>query len=430
MKQSVVMAVVGATVIGSIGAMGLQSAVTNSITLIIDGQAAIVRAAAGTVASLLSDKKVSVGPYDTVTPGLDAPLADGLTITVVYGRQVDLDVDGHAQTVWTTATTVAGVLADLDMYNAITTVSPNPNTPVTDDGLAITVASPKLVTLDADGSSATFETTLATVGALLDARGITLDADDRVSMSLEAPLSGDVSIAVQRVQTTTETATVEIPYQTTEKNSSSLAKGATKVETAGVNGVTTQTWDIVTVDGIEESRTLVSEVVTTEPVDEVILNGTKKATPPPASSPAPNTANPNTSGWSSKYFRSTSSSLLNQIRANNAGNPIIQLLADQVGKRYVHGAAGPNSFDCSGLVWYAYKTVYGRTLPRTASGQGRAGTPISWNNIQPGDLIWENSHVVVYVGDGLVIHAANPSTGVVIGNAGFYKARGNKVTRL
>ena len=443
MKQSVVMAVVGATVIGSVGAMGLQTAVTNSITLVIDGHAAIVRAVAGTVETLLTDKQITVGPHDYVSPNLDAPLVDGLTVTVAFGRQVDIVQDGRARTVWTTASTVAGVLADLNMYQTITTVSPAPATAVTNEGLTITVAAPKLVTLKADGVSATFDSTLPTVGALLSARGIALDGDDRVSLDLETPLADRMVIAIQRVTATTETAAVEVPYERTRQDSGSLAAGTTKIQTAGVNGFGTQTWHIVFVDGVEESRTLVEEVVTTAPVNEVVLVGTKQAAAQPAAQPvaqpaaaaAPaatgtTTVNPNASGWSSRYFRSTSASLLADIRAANAGNPIIQLVADQVGKPYVGGGTGPNAFDCSGLIYYAYKTVYGRILPRTAGGQGRAGTPVSWDNIQPGDLIWEESHVVIYVGDGLIIHAANPSTGVVIGNAGYYKARGNRVTRL
>ena len=449
MKQSVVMSLVGATIIGSIGSMGVSSALTDSITLIVDGQAAIVRAAAGTVAGLLSNQKVDLGPHDSVSPALSAPLSDGLVITVTYAHQVDLTVDGYTDSVWTTGETVAGVLADLDLLGSTATVSPSPDTPVTADGLAITVQTPKLVTLVIDGATTTFETPLLTVAALLDARGVTLAADDRVMPPLDTPLNDGDEIAIQRVQTTTETATVEVPYQTVHKNSSKITAGKTKVQTAGVNGTNTQTWQIVTVDGVEESRTLVDEVVDVAPVDEVILDGTKQPTPPPApaadtnatttTTPAPKatggtSTNPNSgdtpSGWSTKFMKTQSQALVAQIRAANPGNAVVQLAADQVGKRYVHGAEGPNSFDCSGLVWYIYKTLYGRTLPRTAGGQGHAATPVAWSDIRPGDILWVNSHVAIYVGNGLIIHAENSRSGVTIGNAGFLKATGYHAARL
>ncbi|MGA5445649.1 NlpC/P60 family protein [Streptomyces umbrinus] len=82
----------------------------------------------------------------------------------------------------------------------------------------------------------------------------------------------------------------------------------------------------------------------------------------------------------------------------------------QVGKPYVWGASGPGSYDCSGLTQAAWKAA-GVTLPRTTWDQVKAGTTVSVNSAQPGDLVFfydDISHVGIYIGDGMMIHAPKP----------------------
>ena len=87
----------------------------------------------------------------------------------------------------------------------------------------------------------------------------------------------------------------------------------------------------------------------------------------------------------------------------------------QRGKGYVMGTAGPSTFDCSGLMLAAYKQV-GISLPRTSQAQISAGSAVSKGDLQPGDLVFYYSgitHVGMYIGDGQIVHAANPRSGVV-----------------
>ena len=87
----------------------------------------------------------------------------------------------------------------------------------------------------------------------------------------------------------------------------------------------------------------------------------------------------------------------------------------QRGKGYVMGTTGPSTFDCSGLMYAAYKQV-GISLPRTSQTQISAGTPVSKGDLQPGDLVFYYSgitHVGMYIGNGQIVHAANPRSGVV-----------------
>lgn len=82
----------------------------------------------------------------------------------------------------------------------------------------------------------------------------------------------------------------------------------------------------------------------------------------------------------------------------------------QIGKPYVWGATGPGSYDCSGLTQAAWKAS-GVSLPRVTYDQVDAGTTVPVSQAQPGDLVFfydDISHVGLYVGDGMMIHAPKP----------------------
>lgn len=82
----------------------------------------------------------------------------------------------------------------------------------------------------------------------------------------------------------------------------------------------------------------------------------------------------------------------------------------QIGKPYVWGATGPSSYDCSGLTQAAWRAA-GVSLPRTTWDQVGVGTRVSTANLRPGDLVFfydDISHVGIYKGDGMMIHAPKP----------------------
>ncbi|WP_432052959.1 NlpC/P60 family protein [Streptomyces xiamenensis] len=82
----------------------------------------------------------------------------------------------------------------------------------------------------------------------------------------------------------------------------------------------------------------------------------------------------------------------------------------QIGKPYVWGATGPNSYDCSGLTQAAWREA-GVTIPRVTWDQVNIGTKIAKSDLQPGDLVFfysDISHVGLYIGGGQMIHAPKP----------------------
>jgi cell wall-associated NlpC family hydrolase len=82
----------------------------------------------------------------------------------------------------------------------------------------------------------------------------------------------------------------------------------------------------------------------------------------------------------------------------------------QRGKPYIWAAAGPNSFDCSGLVLYSYAQAGMAGLPHSSQIQSTMGVAVSRADLQPGDLVFFGNpvhHVGIYVGDGLMVNAPN-----------------------
>src|SRR3954451_15689338 len=88
------------------------------------------------------------------------------------------------------------------------------------------------------------------------------------------------------------------------------------------------------------------------------------------------------------------------VAATPAAQTAVDTALAQLGDPYVWAAAGPNSFDCSGLVQYAYAAA-GVRLPHSSTMQSQMGTPVSRSQLQPGDLVFfysPVSHVGIYVG--------------------------------
>jgi peptidoglycan DL-endopeptidase CwlO len=102
------------------------------------------------------------------------------------------------------------------------------------------------------------------------------------------------------------------------------------------------------------------------------------------------------------------------VDASGRAAAAIKYAMAQVGKAYVYGAAGPNAFDCSGLTMMAWAQA-GVGLPHSSSAQYSSGQRIAASDLQPGDLVFYYSpisHVGMYIGNGLIVHAANPGAGV------------------
>ncbi|GAT83197.1 glycoside hydrolase [Streptomyces sp. F-3] len=107
-------------------------------------------------------------------------------------------------------------------------------------------------------------------------------------------------------------------------------------------------------------------------------------------------------------------------KASPAGRKAVAFATAQIGKPYEWGAEGPGSYDCSGLTSQAWAAA-GHPVPRTSQEQWRRLTRVDIKEMRPGDLIiyhHDASHVGMYVGDGMIVHAPRPGRTVTLAGAG------------
>jgi cell wall-associated NlpC family hydrolase len=173
----------------------------------------------------------------------------------------------------------------------------------------------------------------------------------------------------------------------TERKALALRKGATSARTAEIAKTTERlrSEKETVADKLAEAKGLLSELEAEE--REQVVSRSSEPAPAPASVPA----------------------------SGGAAAAVNYALA-QVGDAYVYGATGENAFDCSGLTMRAWAQA-GVALPHSSSAQMGSGPRVSGSSLQPGDLVFYYSpvsHVGIYIGNGQIVHAANPSTGVQV----------------
>lgn len=98
------------------------------------------------------------------------------------------------------------------------------------------------------------------------------------------------------------------------------------------------------------------------------------------------------------------------------GDRVADAALTKQGSPYVWGAAGPNSFDCSGLVYWAHQQA-GVSVPRTSQALAGGGTPVGYNDLRRGDVVLfygGASHAGIYIGNGQIVHALNSSQPVKV----------------
>ncbi|MDU7904307.1 MAG: SH3 domain-containing protein [Peptostreptococcaceae bacterium] len=144
-------------------------------------------------------------------------------------------------------------------------------------------------------------------------------------------------------------------------------------------------------------------------------------------------------GWAKINYNGTvgyvSSQYLGDINSGGGENPgqsssadkVINIAKQQLGKTYVWGAEGPNTFDCSGFTMYSFKNGAGVNLPRVSKEQSKYGTSVSKSNLQKGDLVFFDTdgdgvvnHVGIYIGNNEFIHASSGAGKVVISQFNSY----------
>ncbi|WP_245594502.1 resuscitation-promoting factor [Actinospica robiniae] len=264
--------VLAALVAGAITYVALDK----SITLTVDGQTQTVHTFAGTVGAVLTADGISTGSRDIVTPAVGTSASDGATITVRYGRQLSLSVNGVQHTTWVHYPTVGAALGELGVRTDGARSNDALTMQIPRSGLSgLSVYTMRHVTFLVDGKTVPLNTTAATVSAAISQAGIALHNQDAPSVPAGSVPQDGQTISVNRIQGTTETKQVSIPYNVSKVSNASAYAGTSTVKTAGVDGEETVTYALLIVNGKSQAPKAIKKVVTKEPVDEVLAVGTK-----------------------------------------------------------------------------------------------------------------------------------------------------------
>lgn len=140
--------------------------------------------------------------------------------------------------------------------------------------------------------------------------------------------------------------------------------------------------------------------------------------------------NSNSSSSGSNSSSSSGSSGSSSSGSEGGNSKLVDLAKSKMGCKYVWGATGPNTFDCSGLTYWCHKQM-GISIPRTSLEQSRSGKAVSKSDLQPGDLVFFKTtsapvgHVGMYIGNGQFIHAPNKNKPVKVDSlsSSYYSSR-------
>jgi uncharacterized protein YabE (DUF348 family) len=254
-----------------------------TVELTVDGKTQQVRSHGETVADVLEAADVDVSERDVVAPSLGSPVEDGEDVVVRHARELTLTVDGKTKTHWTTALTVGDALSDLNVRAAGARLSASRSTPLGREGLDLTVNSPKDVQIHVDGQVLSVTTYTATVAEVLADAGVTLGASDTLSVAPDSPTVDGLVVALTRMATGQLVEEHAVQFATEQRESADLYRGEKRVEQPGRAGARTLTFEQVTANGQEVGRRLLSDVVTAQPMTQVVLVGTKDRPAPPPS---------------------------------------------------------------------------------------------------------------------------------------------------
>lgn len=319
MRKIIPAAIAGATALAVAGSTFAYASLNKDITLSVDGAPRQVSTMAGTVGELLKSQHIAINEHDVIAPGTSAKLTDGTVVALQYGRQLEVSVDGDPQSYWTTATNVGEALASLGLETEGADLSTSRSTWIGREGLSLDIATLKAVTIDAAGHKRVIKTTGQTVADALAVAKIKVDSNDKLSVRSTARLLDGASFRYTRVDVRKVTQKKKVAHSLVRKNSDTLAKGTTKVDVEGRDGVRTIVLRETRHNGKVKDRKKLSSTITTAPISRVILVGTKVVESKPKSSPKPTSPSKPSSSSSSGSSSTSSDSVWDRLAECESG---------------------------------------------------------------------------------------------------------------
>lgn len=274
-------------VLGTLAVGGVVAATAHKdITVDVNGETTQLATFSTDVKGALEAAGVQVGADDFVSANPDDVLTSGETITVRTSKPVAVTVDGVEKQLSSTALTVQDLLGDMgDIAPGAAVKAAGVDTggdATVTDGMKLEVVSPKIIQVN-DGGKVTYTSIAAkTVRDVIEARGIDVDEDDRVTPSMDTPVTEGMTIKVDQVSTTDYGATESFDAEPNYVDDPELERGTEEVRVEGTPGERTVTHRLIMVNGAQESNDIINSKETRPATPATIARGTKE----PAAAPA------------------------------------------------------------------------------------------------------------------------------------------------
>jgi uncharacterized protein YabE (DUF348 family) len=270
------LAVMFASFIVLIAASGfaMYETTKKTVALTLDGQKKTITTHATTVQGILDDLEISLHSEDYVFPSVDTTVKDKSKVVWKPAKKVQLTIDNEKKTVWTTADTVAQFLTEQKVtVNEYDKVIPKSEAKI-NKGMKISFQKAFPLLLVDGGKEQKVWSTSTTVADFLVQQGITLNQLDRVEPNdVDIVKENDV-INVIRVEKVTDVVEEPVDFAVVTQKDANLASGTQKVVKEGKKGLLAKTFEVVLENGKEVVRNLISETTIAEKQDKVVAVGT------------------------------------------------------------------------------------------------------------------------------------------------------------
>lgn len=236
----------------------------------------LITSSGNTVKDLLEEAEITINHDDKVTPSLDSKINNDSKISIL--RHVDIKMNYDHKMI--DVEYYGGIVQDiLDKANIKLKKNDFIDYNVDDylvDGMVISIIPRLAVDVKVDGKNHHILTAASTIKELLSKENISYSKDDRITPKLSKQLTEGMKIVIKRVTYKEVTQTEIINYATTVQYSKKMNSGQSKIIKKGSNGKKKVTYKITYVDGKEESRKVIKEVILQKATNQIVLKGTKK----------------------------------------------------------------------------------------------------------------------------------------------------------